>query len=58
MTSTRFVCVCVCLCVYSRVGAGASYVGRPICVCSVSAPSGALIQMTSSYLDRISYRIS
>jgi len=31
-----FVCVCVCLCVYSRVGA--SYVGRPICVCAVSAP--------------------
>ena len=30
------VCVCVCLCVYSRVGA--SYVGRPICVCAVSAP--------------------
>ena len=31
-----FVCVCVCWCVYSRVGA--SYVGRPICVCAVSAP--------------------
>ena len=31
-----FVCVCVCLCVYSRVGA--SYVGRPICVCAVSVP--------------------
>ena len=34
--SCVFVCVCVCLCVYSRVGA--SYVGRPICVCAVSAP--------------------
>ena len=31
-----FVRVCVFLCVYSRVGA--SYVGRPICVCAVSAP--------------------
>ena len=30
------VCVCVCLCVYSRVDA--SYAGRPICVCAVSAP--------------------
>ena len=29
-----FVCVCVCLRVYSRVGA--SYAGRPICVCAVS----------------------
>jgi hypothetical protein len=26
-------CVCLCLCVYSQVGA--SYVGRPICVCAV-----------------------
>ena len=30
--------VCVFVCVYSRVALGASYVGRPICVCAVSAP--------------------
>jgi hypothetical protein len=43
-----FVCVCVCLCVYSRVGA--SYVGRPICVCAVSRhPSGPGTRNDHSY---------
>jgi hypothetical protein len=44
------VCVCVCLCVYSRIGA--SYVGRPIFVCAVSAP----LRRANKYKRSDSYR--
>jgi len=33
-----FVCVCVCLCVFVCVLSNRCLVGRPICVCTVSAP--------------------
>ena len=42
-----------CLCVYSRVGA--SYVGRPICVCAVSAPLRRVNPYTEEGADRPGY---